>query len=61
MDALKEMAVFAHVVEHGGFTAAARALGLEPSSVWLVFAAGPHLAPKIRVFVDYLAGCAAPA
>jgi len=33
MDALKEMAVFAHVVEHGGFTAAARALGLEPSSV----------------------------
>lgn len=33
MHLLKEMAVFAHVVDHGGFTSAARALGIEPSSV----------------------------
>lgn len=33
MHLLKEMAVFAHVVDHGGFTLAARALGVEPSSV----------------------------
>ena len=33
MDLLKEMVAFAHVVDCGGFTQAARALGVEPSSV----------------------------